>query len=43
MEAEIKNIDKRVIKLAKDIEIIKGLLISKVDDKGGFNKISITK
>jgi len=34
METEIKAIDERLIKLAKDIEIIKGLLMPKVDDEG---------
>jgi hypothetical protein len=34
METEIKAIDERLIKLAKDVEIIKGLLTSKVDDEG---------
>ena len=34
METEIKVIDERLIKLAKDVEIIKGLLTSKVDDDG---------
>jgi|GEM_PF-1083489 len=34
METEISRIDERLIKLARDIEIIKGLLMPKVDDEG---------
>ena len=34
MEAEIKKIDEKLIKLATDIELIKGLLMSKVDEEG---------
>jgi hypothetical protein len=34
METEIKAIDKRLIRLARDVEIIKCLLMSKVDDEG---------
>ena len=34
MESEIKRIDERLIKLARDIELIKGLLMPKVDEEG---------
>lgn len=34
MESEFKRIDERLIKLAKDIELIKGLLMAKIDDEG---------
>ena len=34
MESELRIIDERLIKLAKDIELIKGLLMLKVDDEG---------
>lgn len=34
MESEIKRIDERLIKLAIDIEMIKGLLMPKVDEEG---------
>jgi len=34
MEFEIKKIDERLIKLARDIELIKGLLMPKIDDEG---------
>ncbi len=34
MESEIKRIDERLIRLARDMELIKGLLMAKVDDEG---------
>ncbi|MEK6936159.1 MAG: hypothetical protein AABW67_05190 [Nanoarchaeota archaeon] len=34
METEIKEIDERLMKLARDVEIIKGLLMLKVDEEG---------
>jgi hypothetical protein len=34
MESEIKEINENLLKLMRDMELIKGLLMSKVDDEG---------
>ncbi len=34
MESELKTIDERLLKLVRDVEFIKCLLMSKVDDEG---------
>lgn len=38
METEIKRIDERLIKIARDMELIKGLLMPKVDDEGELSE-----